>query len=519
MGKHDTEEERKARRQVNAEVRTGKRPHPNTVPCVDCGHTQEQGARRHEYDHTAGYDDRANWLTVESVCTTCHHQRTARRLELEQLAAAARTPNEAVLSNERRIELMELQSINAAKRNPKDHDLGEIITSIRRFGFADAGILDERTQRLVAGHGRLEALRSLFKAGAEFPPAGVVVKDGAWWVPVQRGWASKDDDAAEAFIIAANKIPELGGWHTDLLESMLVDIAKSGEEALAGVGFDAGDVDEILQEISRAGAKAAGAEQAAPNEVAELYVNAGELWILGEHRLLVGDTTKPEDMKRLLDGKEVDAVISDPPYAIYGSSSGIGADIADDKMVRPFFEMICRIARLSIKTFGHVYLCTDWRSFAALWDGAKRAELAPKGTVVWDKGDGGMGSMWANCFELIGFFTKTPPAKTMKHGTPAGQRQIFKPNIQRFPRVAGEEREHNAAKPVALMSELVDASTDRGGLVLDFFGGSGSTLMACEDMGRRCFTMEIEPKWAQVIVERWQRKTGKKAERVNLAGA
>lgn len=418
----------------------------------------------------------------------------------------------------RRLELVQLATINFAKRNPKDHDLGEIIASIKRFGFADAGVIDERTGRLVAGHGRVEALRAMQKESPSSPPPGVELRDGEWWVPVQRGWASKDDAHAEGFIVAANRIPELGGWRTPVLEEILVDLAKGGEQNLEGVGYDVGDVDEILAELGRMGAKNAGAEQANPEDEKPLYVKAGDLWLLGEHRLLVGDTTKPEDMKRLLDGQTMDAVISDPPYAIYGSSTGIGADIADDKMVRPFFESICRIARSVVKEFGHVYLCTDWRSYPALWDGAKRAELSPKGCIVWDKGNGGMGSMWANCYELVIFLVRMPPAKTMKQGTPSGQRQAFKPNIQRFPRVAGDEREHNAAKPVALMSEFVEVATDRKGPVLDFFGGSGSTLIACEKLGRRCFMMEIEPKFAQIIVERWQRETGRKAERVELAG-
>lgn len=518
MGEHDTEAERKARRQVNAEVRTGKRPHPNTVPCVDCGHVHAEGERRHEYDHTEDYDDPGTWTKVESVCTDCHHKRTAVRLEREQLAAAARTPTEGRMTTERRIERMALGQINAAKRNPKDHDLGELVTSIRRFGFVDVGVLDERTQRLVAGHGRLEALRSLFKAAPDSPPPGVELRDGEWWVPVQRGWSSRDDNQAEAFIVAANRIPELGGWDQPLLDQVLIDLSKGGEEALAGIGYDGADVDELLRQLAREGAKASGAEDAEQTEVGALYVKPGELWLLGAHRLFVGDTTRGEDMKRLTDGKEVDAVISDLPYAIYGSSTGIGADIADDKMVRPFFESIARIALGTVKTFGHVYLCTDWRSYPALSDGAKRAGLALKGCVVWDKGNGGMGSMWANCYELVAFFVKTPPAKAMKSGTPSGQRQAFKPNIQRFPRVTGDEREHNAAKPVALLAEFIDAATDKGDRVLDYFGGSGSTLIACEETGRRCLLMEIEPKFAQVTIDRWQRKTGKKAELVHQAG-
>lgn len=420
------------------------------------------------------------------------------------------------MANERRIELMRLSSIMPAKVNPKDHDLGELMVSIKRFGFVDAAVVDERTGRLVAGHGRVEALRALQKEGQGDPPAGVQ-KDATsadWLVPVQRGWASSNDEQAAAFVIAANRLTEIGGWNDQALEQMLVELSKSGEQALEGIGYDAGDVDRILRDLAKEAA--GGSSEEGGGELAgPLYVKEGELWVLGEHRLFVGDSTKPDDVKRLLDGQTGDAVITDPPYAIYGSSSGIGSDIADDKMVRPFFEQVGRLCREHVKTFGHVYLCTDWRSWAALWEGVKRAELQPKGCIVWDKGNGGMGSMWANCYELVGFFTNSPKQKTMKSGAPRGQRQAFKPNIQRFPRVAGDEREFNAQKPVGLMRELVDAATDKGELVIDFFCGSGSTLIACEETGRRCFTMELEPKHAQITIERWKRVTGKQPVRVD----
>jgi DNA modification methylase len=414
----------------------------------------------------------------------------------------------------RRIEYAPLSEVKAAKVNPKDHDLGELMVSIRRFGFSGSVIVDERTGRLISGHGRIDALRALQKEKAE-APEGIEVRDGEWFVPVERGWRSKSDADADAMIIAANRLVESGGWNADVLDAMLVELSKIGESALEGIGYDADDVDKILRDM----AKDAGGPQPDEQEGGELagplYVKEGELWVLGDHRVLVGDSTKPEDVKRLLDGQQADAVITDPPYAIYGSSSGIGSDIADDKMVRPFFEAVGRLCRENVKTFGHVYLCTDWRSWAALWEGVKRAELQPKGCIVWDKGNGGMGSMWANCYELVGFFVNTPKQKTMKSGAPRGQRQAFKPNIQRFPRVAGDEREFNAQKPVGLMRELVDAATDKGELVVDFFCGSGSTLIACEQTGRRCFTMELEPKHAQITIERWKRLTGKQPVRVD----
>lgn len=136
--------------------------------------------------------------------------------------------------NDRRLEMMPIAGIATATRNPKDHDIGELSKSIGRFGFADGLIFDERTQRLVAGHGRLEALRALQRAGGE-PPEGITrTVAGEWLVPVQRGWASKSDADADAFIIAANRISEIGGWDQKALDEMLVELSKGGEAALSG---------------------------------------------------------------------------------------------------------------------------------------------------------------------------------------------------------------------------------------------------------------------------------------------
>lgn len=424
----------------------------------------------------------------------------------------------------RRIELLNLAELQLARRNPKDHDLGELMQSIRRFGFVDAVILDERTGRLISGHGRLEALRALFKEAPQSPPEGVDFQqhgpdDVRWLVPVQRGWSSKNDTDAEALLVAVNRLVELGGWNDPALDALLVDLARTGgEEALEGTGYDAGDVDRILRELAEQNGQAEDDDTDHELE-GEPYVKAGELWLLGSHRLLVGDNTNEADVARLLEGRKVDAVIGDPPYAIYGSSTGIGADIADDKMVRPFFERLGRLAVAHVRTFGHVYLCTDWRSWAAMWEGCRRAGLQVKGCLVWDKGDGGMGSMWAQCYELIGFFALTPPAKALKSGVPAGQRKVLRPNILRYPRPTGAERLHNAAKPVRLMGDLVEAATDAGGVVLDPYCGSGPVLIACEQLGRTCLTLEIEPKTAQKAIERWQRLTGRKAELVQSTEA
>lgn len=409
-----------------------------------------------------------------------------------------------------RIEFLPLSSLQSAKRNPKKHAKAQIAESFARFGAVEPPALDGRTGRLVAGHGRIETLREM-KAAEREPPAGVRVDDsGDWLVPVLAGWSSTNDADAAAYLLASNKLTALGGWEETELGAMLRELADA--DALTGVGFSDKELRKMLAEVVE--------EPDEPDELPahakETWVRSGDLFKLGAHRLLVGDSTDAADVARLLgdDGEttRVDLVATDPPYAIFGSATGQASDIADDKMVRPFFEAVARLVAARLKWFGHAYLFTDWRSWSAMWEGAKRAGLAPKNQLVWDKKGSGLGSSYAMTYELIGFFANLPPQTGMGHRA-AGQRVIHKPNVLRFNRPSGEERLHNAAKPVALMAELIENSTDAGETVFDPFSGSGSTLIACEKTGRRCFAMEIDPKNAQIIVERWERITGLKAEK------
>ena len=138
---------------------------------------------------------------------------------------------------------MKLSEIRGADKNPKTHDVALINQSMSRFGGAELPLLDERTGKLVAGHGRLKALREMHEKG-EPAPKDVTVVDGEWLVPVQRGWASKDDAAAEAYLIASNNLTTKGGWDTLELSDMLRELEKS--EELTGVGFDSKDIDALL---------------------------------------------------------------------------------------------------------------------------------------------------------------------------------------------------------------------------------------------------------------------------------
>lgn len=176
----------------------------------------------------------------------------------------------------RRTEYRPLSEIAPAKRNVKKHDLAEIIQSIKRFGFADAVIVDERTGKLVSGHGRVEALQAMMKEADSVnnTPAGIIADDSSgpqrrWLVPVQTGWASKDDTEAEAFLVAANRIGERGGYDLVVLEAVLKDLAAA--DALAGTGYN----DEELQELID-GAAAGGTVTYSRKIEAPVYTPKGE---------------------------------------------------------------------------------------------------------------------------------------------------------------------------------------------------------------------------------------------------
>lgn len=148
----------------------------------------------------------------------------------------------------RRLELMPLAAVTGAEKNPKKHAHEDIGKSIGRFGYVEPVVLDERTQRLVAGHGRVQALRAA-KVKGEAPPQGVEVNDkGEWLVPVLRGWASRSDTEAQAYLVASNSLTTKGGWENAQLAELLQSLAQ--QQALDGTGFDEAAIDEVLAQAS-----------------------------------------------------------------------------------------------------------------------------------------------------------------------------------------------------------------------------------------------------------------------------
>lgn len=385
--------------------------------------------------------------------------------------------------------MVAIDSLRPWEKNARKHseeNVEELRAAIREFGFTTP-ILVDPDLNLIAGHRRIRAARL---EGITSLPAIEL-----------RGLDAKQK---RALVIADNKLALNSVWDDDLLALELGSLRADGFD-MSIAGFSDRELKRLLALAPNQGA------DDAPEPPKNATSRAGDLWLLGQHRLLVGDSFEPDDVGRLLQGRLANLVLTDPPYAIYGSSTGIGTDIADDKMVRPFFEKLGQTLAANVVEFAHVYVHCDWRSYATLWHGLKSAQLAPKNCVVWDKGSAGLGNSYANTHEFVAFFAKLPKQHAMTSGNKRGQRPVHQGNVYRCNRVAGKEREHNAAKPVELLAWLIGNSSNEGDLVLDLFGGSGSTMIAAQQEKRVAYLMEMEPRFADVIVERWQRFTGEAA--------
>lgn len=399
-----------------------------------------------------------------------------------------------------RLELWPLDRLRPYKGNAKQHprdQVEKIARSIETYGF-NSPILVDGEGGIVAGHGRLLAAQLL-----KLEQVPVIVLDHL------------TEKSRRAYLLLDNRLADLGPWDLKALERELGELPDMDLDTM---GFSESELADLVAEVEAATPEQKRQPKPAPEAgpaPKKPTTELGDLWNLGDHRLLCGDSTDEETVELATDGL-VDAVVTDPPYAIYGSSTGVSSSVADDRMVRPTFEGILRMIAAHLKPFGHAYTFCDWRSWPAWKDVSRNTGLLAKNLLVWVKPGGGLGSMYANGYELIGFWHREDERTGVFKGKAVGARMVHRCNVLHFGRAGskgdvGAKGEHNAQKPVDLLEELIENSTDRGELILDTYAGSGSVMLACERKGRRSTSLEIEPKWVDVAIVRWQTMTGKKA--------
>lgn len=440
----------------------------------------------------------------------------------------------------RRIDYVLLGEVVPADVNPRLHSsIEKVKGSIRRFGFVEGAVHDGRTGKIIAGHGRLEALGAMHAAG-EPAPEGIVERDGQWLMPLQMGWSSQTDDDASALLVALNRHAETGGWEIGGdagLAALLDSMRQSAPEHFELTGFDGEDVDKMLADLAQVDYDDNPApddldDAPEPPEPEDAICKVGDVWLLGRHRLAVGDSTDLRVVQRALgDGAVAQLVFTDPPYGVsYKGQNGMSI-INDDLSASDLGKLLLGafgVMKEVLVPGGTFYVCapsgrleTTFR--VALEDvGLElRQQLVwVKDALVLSRADyHGQHETMLYGWQLEGE-PLVPPHfdaehDTMLYGWNEGAAHTFaggrkQTTVWLYPKPRRSDL-HPTMKPIALVRRAVVNSSTPGeerGRVLDLFGGSGSTLVACETSHRSASLVELDPPYADVICRRFQELTG-----------
>jgi len=370
------------------------------------------------------------------------------------------------------IKTVKINELKPHPKNPRVHPdsaIDKLVRSIKEFGWTNP-ILVSADGYILAGHARIKAAE---KAGISEVPVIYLPLEGA---------------KAEAYLIADNRLQDETDWDLPKLKDLLQEL-DTGEFDLELTGFDMGEIEDlmtqfhVLEEII---------EDEVPEPPEEPITKPGDLWILGRHRLLCGDATK--DYNILIDNKDIKLLFTDPPYgvSVVGSNGSIGKGcLAKEGTYRPVIG--------DDTYFNPTYLLNIGEK-QIIWGANYFHDKLPLGTrwLVWDK-ERPDGTTFSDC-ELAWTSIEGVAVKKYKctwHGM--------------IREGESEKRVHPTQKPLKLCCEIIKDYTDENDIVLDLFGGSGSTLIACEQLNRTCYMMEIDSVYCDVIVKRWENLTGQKA--------
>jgi ParB-like chromosome segregation protein Spo0J len=397
----------------------------------------------------------------------------------------------------KRIELWPVDRLQPYERNARTHSpeqVAQIAASIVEFGFTNP-ILVDSNDGIIAGHGRLTAAQEL---GLRTVP--VVVLDHL------------SDRQRKAYILADNQLALNAGWDTDLLRGELQDLAEQDFD-LSLIGFSDDELADLLPEVEELPPEDADSD-AVPEAPEEPITKLGDVWLLGKHRVMCGDSTSLHEVERLMAGAKADMVFTDPPYGVAyegGHNDKKRQQIQNDALEGEDLTSLFYGALITAVT-----VTEDYAPFYVWFASGKSVEtfaafaqlpLKLRAVIQWYKVRSGLGAFMSqyipNC---------EPCMYAYKSGCSP---QWFGPTDEKTVwELQKESRNefHPTQKPVELPERAITNSSKKGQLVLDLFGGSGSTLIACEKTGRQARLMELDPRYCDVIVKRWQQFSGKTAK-------
>lgn len=357
-------------------------------------------------------------------------------------------------------------------RTHSDEQVSQIAGSIREFGFTNPVLIDA-DGTIIAGHGRVMAAKKL---GLETVPC------------IRLGHLTPSQ--VRAYVIADNKLALNAGWDDQMLRSELESLQEDGFN-MDLTGFSDEELAELLEPEVVEG-------ETDPDQTPEVPVEPitklGDVWILGNHRLMCGDSTSIDAVIRLMNGNKVDLVFTDPPYNVaFNGRSGKHDVIANDNLTKEDFDQFIGEVLRTIRAVDApaYYIWCNWKFYATL-----QRELEYKACIVWAKNVFGMGNNYRHQHEFCLFNGDIDSDIKDESDLWSVKKDI--------------NYVHPTQKPVEL-SERAISNHRNAKNILDLFGGSGSTLIGCEKMKRKAFVMELDPKYCDVIVKRWEDFTGKKA--------
>ncbi len=413
--------------------------------------------------------------------------------------------------NDLKVETRPVSTLRPYGRNPHTHSkkqVRQIAESIRTFGWTNP-ILIDAAGGVIAGHGRLQSVKLL---GLETVPT-IRIED-------------MTEAQKRAYVLADNKLAENAGWDRDLLALELQGLLEMDIDfEVTATGFEMGEIDVLIAGLDGEGEADADDEAPPVKFDRPAITQPGELWMLGRHRLLCGDALKGQSYARVLDGDPAQLIFTDPPYnlLIDGHVRGLGK-IKHAEFAMASGEMSEAEFTAFLKTvFGHLvahsidgaihFVCIDWRHLYELLTAGRAVYTELKGLCIWNKTNGGMGSFYRSKHELVFVFKagRAPHINNVELGRHGRNRT----NVwdYRGVNVFGGDRDealemHPTVKPVAMVADAILDCSMRGGIVLDAFVGSGTTLLAAERTGRRACAIELEPHYVDVAIRRFQNATG-----------
>ena len=364
-------------------------------------------------------------------------------------------------------------------RTHSDEQVAKIAASIKEFGFLNPVIIDGENG-IVAGHGRVMAAQKL----------------GLTELPCIEA-SHLTDAQRRAYIIADNRLALDAGWDDEMLRVEFAELEGLGFDLeLTGFGLDeiaALQVDEIAEGLTD--------EDEVPEAPEQPVTVEGDVWLLGNHRLMCGDSTSIDAVEALLEGRKAQMVHTDPPYGVEYQSN-MRTKSAKFEMLKNDDAFLDIAPVIDACSEGWVFVWTSWKVLTK-WLDQFASFGYPTNQVIWYKPGGGIGDLKRT------FASDYETALVWHRGAELTGKRIG--SVWKVSKDGATEYLHPTQKPVALAEEALDKTTKPGWLILDLFGGSGSTLMACEKTGRHARLMELDPKYCDVIINRWQSFTGKEA--------